>query len=494
MDERRGQRGGAGYIVALVTLALGAMLGIGLTLGVLGVGLDVLLGRVFNPGAAPVVQVGPTATPRPQAIAGAAPGRRFLPREPIALDTDTSTPDLLVISRNYDRNTSTIAYMSADSGAIRWESASLSDENDEYAWGVAYSDGQVIAAVQTRLVGLSRATGEQIWEAPLTDAVSTICRDCVRVFGDVVVVLSDDGELQAFAAASGAPRWKVRLRAAPRQLVAVRGLVGVPDERDDGEGGAVLRLFSPADGAEAEPFAPACQSRGSDYGSNASIYDEIERDPRGRFLVWLIGSSPSCLLSLDTATGEVAGRTYLDGFSGADLDPQRRHWDGDTLYLSDNSQIVAVGPQEARTLVTSEDYYLAPVAAGDGVLVVQAQRSRGSSRYELWAVDAASGQRLWDRVLVASDPFEGPRETGSFATIVAGDALALVEAHEEPEELRYELIGLRDGLSRGRSALGVEDPTDDLRGAVLGNDRLMLVTDELYTVDLATGQVRARWP
>jgi hypothetical protein len=499
MAERdgRGAGGGAraGCVVGLLTLLVGVLIGVGLTLGALGVGWGVLLGRVFDPAGAPVVEVGATATPEPEAIPGAAPGRRFLPAPPVPLDTDTPVPDLLVISRNFERGASTIAYMSPGGDGVRWESAPIGDGN-EYSWVVAYGDEVVIVAAETRLLGLSRASGELLWEAPLTDGISpNICADCLQIFDDVVVALPQDGELQAFSVANGAPRWRVTLREATRQIVRAGDLVGVPDDRADDESGSVLRLFDPRDGAEAEPFSPQCpDQRHSDYMQSPGYYAHIGQDPGGRLLLWLIGSSSPCLLSVDAATREVVGRTYLDGFSSSELSPRTSLWFRDTLYVSDGQQIAEVAPQGMRVLLSEGSYTLSPLAAGEGTLLVLAQRTRGSSRYELWAVDIASGERRWERVFTATDPMGPGGDTGSFTAALVGDAVAVLELQGEEEELAYELIALSDGASRARSTIATADQGDDLRAAIWSRQRLVLVTDELYAIDLGTGQVLLRWP
>lgn len=168
-------------------------------------------------------------------------------------------------------------------------------------------------------------------------------------------------------------------------------------------------------------------------------------------------------------------------------------WAGDTLYLSDGQQIVAVGPQSTQSVVASDAYTLTPLGVGDGTLAVLALRSRGSARFELWALDAASGDRLWERVLQAHDPFEGGTDTGEFAAAVVGDALAVLEARRAGRAaLRADRPARRPG--RTQAALGVENPDDDIRGAVWGRERLGLAAGGLYTVDLKTGNLLARWP
>lgn len=500
MPERqwRGADGGqarAGCVVGLLVLLVGVLIGTGLTLGALGVGWGVLFGRLFNPSGSPVVMVGATATPEPRAIQGAAPGRRFVPVPPVPLDSDTSVPELLVISRNYDRKASTIAYMSPSGDGVRWESAPLGD-NDEYRWVVIYNDEIVIAAVGTRLLGLSRANGEQLWEAPLTDAISpNICTDCLQIFGDVVVALPQDGELQAFSVANGAPRWHVTLREATRQIVRAGELVGVPDEPADGGSGSVLRLFDPRDGAEAEPFTPQCPDRNdSDYMRSPGYYSPIAQDPSGRLLLWLTSGSTTCLLSVDAQTRQVLGRTYLDGFYSFELDPGTTLWAGDTLYLSDGRRLVEVAPQGMRVLLAQDAYTISPLAAGQGTLLVLAQRTRGSSRYELWAVEIESGQRRWEQVFTATDPMGPNGDTGAFTAALVGDAVAVLEQQGADEQLIYELINLSDGASRVRTQIVTADQSDDLRAAVWSREQLVLITDELYTIDLATGQILFRWP
>ncbi|GAB4437822.1 MAG: hypothetical protein OHK0015_30900 [Chloroflexi bacterium OHK40] len=498
MAERQasnaGRRTAGGCAIGLITLVAGVGLGVALTLGILGISWAILLERLARPGQAPAIMVGPTVTPPPRPIQGAAaPGRRFLVTAPLELDTDTRDPDLLVVSRNYDRNTETIAYLSSDTGTVRWESPPLGDSGS--SWAIAYGDAIIAVAVEERLLGLRRDTGELAWETALSDSISTsICEQCLQVFGEVVVALPQDGLLQAFSLATGAPRWSHRLQETTRQIVDVGGLVGVPDDLDTSGSASVLLLFAPEDGQAAGQIQPTCTDAGSDYTRGASYYDHIGRDPAGRVLVWLIDTSPPCLVSVDARTHQVVGRTRLEGFQGSELEPDNSRFVGDSLYLSDGRSVVIVAPQGSSVLVEHDDYALKPLGAGDGALLVLAQRTRGSARYELWAIDMASGEQLWDRVLTATDELDGHLDTGTFATRVLGDTVVLVEQQKEPATVIYERLSLRDGVSRVRAPLAVNDPSSYLRGAIWGRERAFLAIDELYTVELATGRTLARWP
>lgn len=492
-DERRAGRTRAGCVVGLLTLLVGVVIGVGLTLGLLGLGVGALLGGRDRPEAVPPVATPPTPA-RPVAIQGEAfPGRRLVWTAPIPLDSDSAEPDLLVISRNYDRepDSDTVVYFSPDRRTVVWESPPLGEDGN--SWVVAYGDSAVLVADGGRLVALRRSSGEQAWEAPLTDSIAdSICRDCLQVFGNVAVALPQDGVLQAFAIDSGAPLWSVRLREPTRQLVRVGELLGVPDRLPDDSSTGALYLYSPADGSPAGEIVPSCKEP-DNYERTLSYYMTTESNPEGTMLVWLLPADPPCLMAYDIATGAVS-RTWLDGFTSSDLMRRTSEWGDGALYLSDGEQIYTVGPQEARRVVGAEDYTLRPLAAADGVLLVEANRTRGSSRVELWAVDVRTGERRWERVLQGVDPFEGEGDTGTSTAALVEGGVALIEQQADPLQLTYELIGIADGASRARAALAVADPDTYIRGVTWGRRHVFLSIDELYGVELSSGQTVYAWP
>lgn len=497
-DERRSGRAQLGCALGVMTLLAGVLLGVWLTLSVLGVGFGALLGRVQGQEDTPplaATQAGVIPTPAvPAAIQGeAAPGRRLVWQAPIALDSDTAEPDLLVISRNYDRepDADTLVYLSPDRQTVRWESPPLGENGN--SWVVAYGDSMVLVADDTRLVALRRDSGELAWEAPLTDSIAdSICSDCLQIFGDVAVALPQDGLLQAFSVTTGAPRWNVRLREPTRQLVRVGERLGVPDSRPDEPSYGALYLYEPSDGSLVGEIVPSCTESGG-YERGLSYFTFANSDPQGRILAWLVPSSPICLVAYDVASGTVS-RTMLDEFDSGELTMRNSLWAGDTLYLSDSNGIIAVGPQELRLVLADEDYDLRPLAASGGLLLVEARRTRGSSRYELWAVDAQSGERRWERTLVADDPAEYRGDTGDFTATIWGDAVAIVEQDEAADQVLYELIGLADGASRARTVVAVNSPGSYIRGVIWGRNHVFLSIDELYGVAIETGQMSLKWP
>ncbi|MFN3742559.1 MAG: hypothetical protein ACK4VW_07820, partial [Anaerolineales bacterium] len=62
------------------------------------------------------------------------------------------------------------------------------------------------------------------------------------------------------------------------------------------------------------------------------------------------------------------------------------------------SKIEKEADEVRRILIDDPNYELAPVAESGGTLIVLAERTRGSTRYELWGVAVSTGERRWQRL------------------------------------------------------------------------------------------------
>lgn len=399
---------------------------------------------------------------------------------------------MLLISRNFDRGGDSLVYLSPDARTVRWESAPMGDSGN--SWVLAYDAEMIYVADGARLLGLGRADGGLRWEAPLSDRIFyNGCRDCLRAVDGVVVALSDDGVIQAFRGASGAPLWSVRLRETTRQLVVFDDLVGAPDARPNAnDATAGLYFYNIADGSPARTIEPACNRSDGSWEDHPHYYDPIYVTPDGDGLYWLLDSA-ACLVRANASGIAAVPPVYLPKDFSASSSNAVFVTD-DALYLSDRNQLVAVDAGGARVLFETEDYELRPIAARGNTLLIQARRWRGSTRYELWAIDLTSGARRWERILSGDDPPDGPFDSGDWALEIVGEALALVEQLDDPEELRYELINLNDGTSRASMPVAVDDPDGNLRGTLFGRNTVFLANDELYAVELSSGQTLYRWP
>ncbi|NJN14968.1 MAG: PQQ-binding-like beta-propeller repeat protein [Oscillochloris sp.] len=485
-QHRGTNRGGCLFGLGFGML-VGLCVGISATLGLTGLDSQYLLDRVR--GNAPAL-VAATAVPTPlSAISGASAGRRLVWDAAIPLDSDTREPELLLISRNHDRNSDTILRFSPDQRQVIWESAPI-DENGS-SWRVAYDDERVFVATELRLLALSRADGSLLWDAQLSDSIQTsICRDCLLALNGTIAAYSQDGVLQVFAGADGTPLWSRRMRVAARQLVRFDDLIGIPDSLPDESGAAALYLFEPEDGTPAGEIAPLCVRPDTGWEDRPHYFDQVMPGPDG-MLYWYLDSA-RCLVRLAPGEREV---TIWAGL------PEDRYIDDEdflfaagALFIGGESEILAITADgTVRTILADEDYELTPISASNDVLLVEARRTRGSSRSELWLVDPVSGERR-GAIPFQADTRVNADTSGDWAAAIVDGGVAVVETQEEPEQLYYRLLDPATSDLLMEKTLPTENATALIRGAVWTRESLFLSADELYTIALNDGTIRYRWP
>jgi outer membrane protein assembly factor BamB len=157
---------------------------------------------------------------------------------------DGLPPDVVISAYHPFDNVNGLLYLEGESHNLRWQSEPV---QATYGSPLFVGQNHIYVISETDLLAINRSDGATAWQASITDLVyGHICRDCLQQIGDSVVVLSQDGTLQAYNATTGQPLWSTLLNEQPRQLVAVNGLVGVYDqESDDAE--VDIFLINPAD-------------------------------------------------------------------------------------------------------------------------------------------------------------------------------------------------------------------------------------------------------
>ncbi len=79
-------------------------------------------------------------------------------------------------------------------------------------------------------------------------------------------------------------------------------------------------------------------------------------------------------------------------------------------YIEDKLVRVDKASGELQVLLTNTDYETLPLAVQGSNLLVRARVTRGSERFELWGLDAASGSRTWQIDMGKARPVEPPDE------------------------------------------------------------------------------------
>lgn len=414
-------------------------------------------------------------------------------------------PDVLVYTVDHSKDSRFLTYLDGQALTTRWESPALGE--DSYRAEMAESDALIYVGVNTGVMALDRQTGQVSWQASVSDELPYGCgQGCLRVVGQRVVVLAKDGGLYGLDAQSGRVVWNTRLNSTPDQLFAANDRVAVFDKR---EGDVVLSIIDPVDGTELHALSPKCTDSSSGFTDDPDLSSSVLVSPDQKSLILLFGFFSSCVQRWDVASGSMMwSASHGDvSFSNA-FDPSPIII-GDSLFVSSDNQLVEVKLADGqwRVLIEDPDYEFVPLAEQDAVLITRAKRTRGTTRFELWGVDADTGKRIWQHPLPGSEPLDEPdRMIGlidqgelAWTAHLTPEGLSLVQAEANPHQLTVETLDPATGASAGVVAMALNGISGDFYSVpeIIGwnGDQLWLMVEgRLDVVNLALSQIDLVWP
>ena len=416
---------------------------------------------------------------------------------------DDSQPDIVGVTRNSD-DTERMVYVDFDVDPyLRWQSEPLGEGADYVFNRVAANGSFVYLAYETTLAAFDRQDGTIVWQAALSDEIQNICKDCLQVFGDRVVALTADGVLNGINAQNGELAWSVRLTATPRQLLNLAGKAGVLDE----EGNVVgINVYEAATGALMGRIVPQCPNEiFPEHPQTLRIYDPLLVSSDGQNLYVPISDfEPGCIQNwdADTLTQVWQATTPRDVIRALDREPYLLT--AEALYTSDdhNLFVVDLGDGTFREVFSDEDHNLVPLAAQHGILVVLAERTRGTRQYSLWGIDSATASKRWQFDPEAKDLYdqEGSNvihSDGAWSAGVTLDKVVVLQAFAEPSYITFTALNLADGAQTGSNKFALQDDGFAYWIQVLGwgRDRVYLETDgRLRVMDFVAATEIASWP
>ncbi len=389
-----------------------------------------------------------------------------------------------------------LARFDARASALRWRIQLLSKygvDRDRVALGpgaAAGRDGAVFVADDSRLLALRLDDGARIWEVPLMAGVGASCRGCVRMTGDQVVVLEQDGSLRAFDTRTGQQAWERALKHRPRQLDLAddKILVGHPTEtrrrawRYD--------LLDPATGDVTTSVDPRCRSLKTFPDEGAGAFSTRMISPDGASMFVQFGDFRLCYQRWDLRTGKLV---WGDNFADRGLGPIALLGGGTLLIATDKAVHALDEETGARHSVVQDDQHnLQPVIARAGLVVVTAAPNWDSSkkRFFLWAHDPATGRRLWQ--YASNQKPDSWNGSNPWWAIHDSDAGVVVLQFQDAKHLSVDTLDHRTGASAGRKTIAVDSeklaPTWD--GGLVWLDG----ASTLRAIDVATGRIAYHVP
>ncbi len=365
------------------------------------------------------------------------------------------TKDVLVMGwkPGSDKPKAVVRRLTPASGKVVWTGPEIGEDDSFEQLVAAGTTG--VAITKSAAFGFDLATGQRKWIQTLSNDLAGPCdSSCAVVAGRHVVALSKDGRVQAFDLASGRPAGNTTLESQPRDLWVVGDKVVVDDEVKAPYGHA-LKVIDPATGGTLHSAAPACQVSITDVHADA---DDWLFSADRKQVVALMSSGYSCAVGYSLPS---LSKLFQHSYQPQDDDPIPSIWRDDDrtdiggLQWADDKdgagQLRTINPANGvvRTVFTAKNYRFMPRGIVAGVAIVEAAPSFDSEKPEIWAIDVATGKRLWNQSSRVKSSSDKQRvAVSAYAVVVAS---CLDESGTSASPCTYEGLNPRTGLSLAKT-------------------------------------------
>ena len=426
----------------------------------------------------------------------------YYPNGPVTLipSAGAAAPNFAVGLFDSNKDVRFIGLLDGTTAKLSWHAAPLS--GDGYVDALAAGPDLVYAANASILLAYRKSDGSLAWQVQMPDKLN-YGTSTLLVAGAVVITDNADQTIQAYNAATGAQVWNKRLTGYDRSLRLMGSSLVVVDYTDSNNDYGLL-FINPATGAQQNVITPTCTY--NDYDSNIDPDSGLVYDQAGNALFLVFDSSYGCVQRLDLASGQIAWSTNSkDGYSFSS-DGFQSLMTASSLYFSDgDNTILAVDKStgEIKPLLTNPDYNLLPLAMVGDKLIVRARRTRGTEKFELWGVNAASGESAWQMDMQGASPIDPPNEMSGLVDNndfgwtwkLAPTGLVVITFRGEPNQLTLETFNPADGTSLGKQTVPLKTISGDFYSipAVIGWQGNLLYLDiesNIYSLDVSTGHLK----
>lgn len=422
-----------------------------------------------------------------------------------------------------------LSYTTPSDGSrqIVWENR-IGDTSLSGQYNMSADQDHIYFTEQTALRAFSKEDGTTVWETVLSDKVNANCQTCLRTVKDRIIVLSEDNVLEGFDTNNGRSAWQVRLEnenfSYPSEGKVAFALVGdmvsvLDDVAVEGSRGKALIFYDADTGEPRHQILPTCPDVDQFFpDDHLSHNSQAFLDESTGELVVLFGTTfvgQMCLQKWDAFSGEMLWETRLpEGILPHSSTPGGLYTESSfapySAYTPENLfATLAVEPDSSQPSVvkldlstgevtfqiTDADYDLAPIGQQGGMILLRAEKQRGSDQVEIWGVEEATGERAWKHILEAQYLYEAEPFTDRYSYRLHPDGLVVMQllTDSDPAVLKLQKLNTMTGERLFETKTDIAN-ANFWSGLTWLPDRALLVLFALHEADLQTGTVTQSWP
>lgn len=429
-------------------------------------------------------------------------GGLFLPhyyaQEPVILihSGQDAAPQIGGLFYDSNKETHFIGLLNTGTKRLAWQADPL--KGDGLVREMVNGSDLIYAAYEDNLLAYTKSDGTLAWQTVMPDALNYSGHDLLVTSGRVITRNANQS-IQAYNAETGGLVWSKRLTGFSDIMLLVDKSLMVVDFADtDNHYG--MYFFDPVTGNQQYLVTPTCtvnESANSLDNDTEMFFDEAGN---ALYLVFYEG----CVQKFDLATRKVTWNSNRSEYFRSTSYESKYVFNDSTLFFGNAGDLFAVNKAngEMSLLSQNEDYNLYPLMISGDMLILRADRTRGTNRSELWGVDISSGAQTWQITMQDAEPIDPPNEMSGFIdntdfgwTLSQTSAgMVRMTFKGEPNQLVLETISPTDGSVQSSKTINIKGASGDFYDIpkVLGwqgNTAYLDIDSGFYRLDVSTGEL-----
>jgi outer membrane protein assembly factor BamB len=429
-------------------------------------------------------------------------GGLFIPhyyaQEPEILITSgqDTTPQIAGLFYNSNADTRFIGLVNPDTKRMTWQAAPIN--KDGYVRELVNGSDLIYAANEDHLLAYFKSDGSLAWQTVMPDALNYSGNDLLVISGRVITRNADQS-IQAYNAETGSLVWSKRLTGYSDTLMQVGNSLMIVDYVENTYDYG-LYFLDPLTGTQQDLETPTCTI--NEYANSIDDDTALSYDEGTNALLMIYREG--CIQSLNLENKKINWTTISSNYFNTPSEGYKFLNTDSDLYFEDAGNLIGVTKSDGMMTILSQnpDYNVYPLEIIDNLMLLRADRTRGTNRSELWGVDLSTGVQTWQITMQDAEPIDSPNKMSGFIddtdfgwTVKAlSGSLVRLTFKGEPNQLVLDTISLKDGSVQNSQTIAIKSITGDFYSIPIvlgwqGNTAYLCIDNSFYTLDVSTGKL-----